>query len=66
VILPTRELSMQVFKEFDLLAQKNEYKCLSIYGGTNVADQINEVIQGIDVAVGTPGRILDLLNRNVL
>jgi superfamily II DNA/RNA helicase len=51
-----------VFKEFDMLVQKNEFKCLSIYGGTNITDQINEVTQGIDVAVGTPGRILDLLS----
>lgn len=49
-------------KEFDNVCQNKEYKSMTIYGGTNVQEQIQEVNRGVEIVVGTPGRLLDLLS----
>ncbi|CAA7024029.1 unnamed protein product [Microthlaspi erraticum] len=61
---PTRELARQVEKEFRESAPSLDTICL--YGGTPIGQQMRELGYGIDVAVGTPGRIIDLMKRGAL
>ncbi|CAN8270412.1 unnamed protein product [Cochlearia groenlandica] len=64
VLAPTRELARQVEKEFRESAPSLDTICL--YGGTPIGQQMRELGYGIDVAVGTPGRIIDLMKRGAL
>lgn len=66
VVLPTRELAIQVNQEFTLLKQNEEYTNLAVYGGTEIRSQIYDIKKGVDIVVGTPGRIIDMLNRSVI
>lgn len=67
VILPTRELAIQVTREFEKLSNNNrEFRVMSIYGGTSVDDQIHKLRSGVEVVVGTPGRLMDLQDRGKL
>ena len=67
VILPTRELALQVTKEFEKLTNNNrEFRVLSVYGGTSIDNQINRLREGVEVVVGTPGRLMDLQERGKL
>ncbi|XP_054798075.1 DEAD-box ATP-dependent RNA helicase 53, mitochondrial-like [Prosopis cineraria] len=64
VLAPTRELARQVEKEFYESAPNLDTIC--VYGGTPISRQMRQLDYGVDVAVGTPGRIIDLLNRGAL
>ncbi|XP_019434904.1 PREDICTED: DEAD-box ATP-dependent RNA helicase 53-like isoform X2 [Lupinus angustifolius] len=64
VLAPTRELARQVEKEFTDAAPNLETIC--VYGGTPISQQMRQLGYGVDIAVGTPGRIIDLLNRGAL
>lgn len=64
VLAPTRELARQVEKEFAEAAPGLDTIC--VYGGTPISSQMRQLDHGVDVAVGTPGRIIDLLNRGAL
>ncbi|KAH7533555.1 hypothetical protein FEM48_Zijuj04G0143600 [Ziziphus jujuba var. spinosa] len=64
VLAPTRELARQVEKEFYESAPSLDTIC--VYGGTPISRQMRQLDYGVDVAVGTPGRIIDLLNRGAL
>ncbi|XP_065852433.1 DEAD-box ATP-dependent RNA helicase 53, mitochondrial [Euphorbia lathyris] len=64
VMAPTRELARQVEKEFRESAPSLDAICL--YGGTPISRQIQELGYGVDVVVGTPGRIIDLMKRGAL
>ena len=67
VLVPTRELAIQVTKEFEKLKNKpKEYRVLSVYGGTDINEQIFKLRGGVEVVVGTPGRIMDLQERREL
>ena len=66
VLVPTRELVMQVHDEFTKLAHGLPIRCVPIYGGKPIRAQINRLRSGADVVVGTPGRILDHLGRRTL
>ena len=66
VLAPTRELANQVADEMYSLRGKKEIKVLPVYGGQSIDQQIKKIKKGIDVIVGTPGRILDLMNRKVI
>lgn len=61
---PTRELAKQVATEFESVCPT--LKVLSVYGGTSITNQIRDLKDGVDVVVGTPGRIMDLLDRKAL
>ncbi len=66
ILVPTRELALQVTEE---LLSLNTYSRLSIapiYGGASMNEQLRRLKKGIDVVVGTPGRILDHLKRGTL
>ncbi|KAG4953052.1 hypothetical protein JHK82_038696 [Glycine max] len=64
VLAPTRELARQVETEFCESAPNLDTIC--VYGGTPISRQMRELDYGVDIAVGTPGRIIDLLNRGAL
>lgn len=64
VLVPTRELCMQVSKEFvRFMNFEKEYRVLSVYGGTEIYPQLDALRNGVDIMVGTPGRIMDLMDR---
>lgn len=66
ILVPTRELVVQVTEEVEKLTKYMSIRVLGIYGGTNINPQRAAVSEGIDVLVGTPGRLLDLALDNVL
>eukprot|EP00924_Labyrinthula_sp_SR-Ha-C_P014891 maker-scaffold_9-snap-gene-1.37-mRNA-1 protein AED:0.01 eAED:0.01 QI:78/1/1/1/1/1/3/69/703 len=64
VLSPTRELAKQISKEFELLSSK--FETLTVYGGTSINEQVQRLRRGVDIAVGTPGRVIDLIERGEL
>ena len=66
VLVPTRELCRQVTDELEKLARGSGLRVLSLYGGTRMKGQFTALEQGVDVIVGTPGRVLDHLGRGTL
>lgn len=67
VICPTRELAMQVSKELKKLGQYMDgLKISSVYGGQPIGRQIRVLKKGVHIVVGTPGRIIDHINKGTL
>ncbi|WP_291127320.1 DEAD/DEAH box helicase [Flavobacterium sp. UBA7682] len=66
ILVPTRELVVQIAAEVEKLTQFMSVRTLGVYGGVNINTQKKAVYQGIDVLVGTPGRIMDLALDNVI
>jgi ATP-dependent RNA helicase DeaD len=66
VLAPTRELALQVAEAMIAYGRGLKLHVLPVYGGQPYGPQINQLRRGIDVVVGTPGRLLDLLERKVL
>lgn len=66
VLTPTRELALQVCEDFEQLNKSNRFNVLSVYGGSSIETQIRALKHGVDIVVGTPGRVMDLMRRNVL
>lgn len=60
IIVPTRELVVQVAGEVEKLTQYMSVRVLGVYGGTNINTQKKALSDGVDILVGTPGRIMDL------
>ncbi len=60
VLVPTRELVVQVVEEVEKLTKFMSVKTLGIYGGVNINTQKKAVYEGVDILVGTPGRTMDL------
>lgn len=65
ILAPTRELAVQVENEFQRLAP-SYVKSVCLYGGKPIRQQINRLNEGCHVVVGTPGRVIDHLNRRTL
>lgn len=66
ILTPTRELAIQVNDELVRIAKYTDAVMLPIYGGQPIERQITALKRGVDIVVGTPGRILDLIRRKVL
>jgi len=66
VLVPTRELAVQVAEHIGRFAKYARLKVLPIYGGEPLRRQIQELEGGVQIVVGTPGRIIDLLERRIL
>jgi ATP-dependent RNA helicase DeaD len=66
VLVPTRELAAQVTAEIDSLKGDKKLRTLAVYGGAPVRDQKDALRRGVDIVVGTPGRIMDLQRRKSL
>lgn len=67
IICPTRELCIQITKDFLHFSKYlSTIKIVSIYGGANIENQIKSIKTGINIVIGTPGRIIDLIKRDKL
>ena len=66
VVAPTRELALQVSKDLKLAGAKLGARLLTVYGGGGYEPQLDALAAGVDVVVGTPGRLLDLADRRAL
>ncbi|PZS04509.1 MAG: DEAD/DEAH box helicase [Pseudonocardiales bacterium] len=66
VVVPTRELCVQVTRDLQSAGSLLRVRCLSIYGGRAYEPQIEALRRGVDVVVGTPGRLLDLVQQRHL
>jgi len=66
VLAPTRELAMQVARSFQQYGKDMQISVLAVYGGAPYEPQIRQLRRGVDVVVGTPGRLMDLARRGVL
>ena len=63
IMVPTRELATQVKEELDPLLNGKSLTAVAIYGGANIEEQIKAIKRGTDIIVATPGRMIDLLER---
>ncbi len=66
VLTPTRELAMQVHQAIRSFKSDDRLRVLAIYGGQSMERQILTLKRGVQIVVGTPGRVLDLLSRGSL
>lgn len=66
VLAPTRELALQVADSMTEYGKHLNARVLAVYGGQPYGPQISRLNRGVDVVVGTPGRLLDLIDRNAL
>ncbi|MCX4469891.1 DEAD/DEAH box helicase [Micromonospora sp. NBC_01655] len=66
VVVPTRELGIQVAKDLDAAGRTRGVRVLPIYGGVAYEPQIDTLRKGVEILVGTPGRLLDLAKQKHL
>jgi ATP-dependent RNA helicase DeaD len=66
ILAPTRELALQITEELRNYARGRDFRDICIYGGTAYEGQENALKEGVHVVVGTPGRIMDLMERGSL
>jgi ATP-dependent RNA helicase DeaD len=66
VLTPTRELALQVAEVTSSYGQYKDARVLAVYGGAAYGPQLSALRRGVDVVVGTPGRLQDLIDRGVL
>lgn len=66
VIVPTRELVVQVCESVELLTEFMDIRCVGIYGGTNIRTQQAAVCEGVDLLVATPGRFMDIYMNGII
>lgn len=66
VLAPTRELALQVAEAIGEYGRYRKVRVLAVYGGQSYSLQINSLKRGVDIVVGTPGRLLDLMQKGIL
>lgn len=66
VLVPTRELALQVAEELSALRGENKLRIVPIYGGQSIGLQFSRLKKGADIIIGTPGRVMDHLSRKTL
>ncbi len=66
ILAPTRELAIQVAEEINSFANGRKLKIVPVYGGQSIELQIRQLKKGVDIVVGTPGRVQDLIDRKIL
>ncbi len=66
ILVPTRELAVQVFSELEPLSKAMGLRSLAVYGGADIDKQISKLRKGIELIVATPGRMIDLMDRGVI
>jgi ATP-dependent RNA helicase DeaD len=66
ILVPTRELAMQVAEAVHKYARGSDLRVVPIYGGQSMSQQLRALERGVDIVVGTPGRVLDHLRRGSL
>ena len=66
VVVPTRELVVQVCESVELLTEYMDIRCVGVYGGTNIRTQQDKVFEGVDLLVATPGRFMDIYYNGII
>jgi ATP-dependent RNA helicase DDX21 len=66
IMEPTRELALQVAEELKTICQPYGLKVLSVFGGVPYGKQVDFLLQGVDIVISTPGRLLDHLNQRTI
>lgn len=66
VLVPTRELALQVAEEINSLKGEKDFSIVPVYGGQSINLQLRQFKRGVDIVIGTPGRIIDHLERGTL
>ena len=66
VVVPTRELALQVAEDLRLAAKNRTTRVVEIYGGKSYESQVAELKKGADIVVGTPGRLIDLQRQRLI
>ncbi|WP_026903535.1 DEAD/DEAH box helicase [Pedobacter glucosidilyticus] len=66
VMVPTRELALQIQDVFVELAKYTNIKTTAIIGGVAIDPQLQEIKEGVDILIATPGRIMDLVHKSIL
>lgn len=66
VLAPTRELAIQITSEINELGQFTPIRAVTVYGGQRIGQQVEKLSKGPQIIVGTPGRVLDMLERGHL
>ena len=66
IVAPTRELALQVSNDLHLASKDLGLRVLTVYGGVGYDTQLDALASGVDIVVGTPGRLIDLCNRRAL
>ena len=66
IVAPTRELALQVSGDLALASKDRGLRVLTVYGGVGYEPQLDALTEGVDIVVGTPGRLIDLADRRAL
>ena len=66
VLVPTRELAMQVAGELQRIASNRDISVIAVYGGEPIARQLSALSKGAEIVVGTPGRVMDHMSRRTM
>lgn len=66
IMTPTRELTIQIAEELNSLKGDRGLKIAPVYGGQSIEIQLSKLRTGVDIVVGTPGRLMDLMERRAL
>lgn len=66
VLAPTRELALQIEREAAVLFRNSGLRACAVYGGVGYKEQIQAIRNGVQLIIGTPGRVIDLLEKHVL
>jgi superfamily II DNA/RNA helicase len=65
VLVPTRELALQVDEQFVKFAKYSKLRTVTLYGGTGYEKQKRCLMRGVDIIIATPGRLLDMVERKI-
>lgn len=66
ILAPTRELALQIYKDAMLLSKYTGLICTAVYGGTGYESQRRKLQGGVDIVIGTPGRIIDYHKQGII
>ena len=66
ILVPTRELAVQAAEELLSYNRERRLSITAIYGGAAMSEQLRRLSRGVDIVVGTPGRVLDHIRRGTL
>jgi ATP-dependent RNA helicase RhlB len=65
ILAPTRELAVQIHKDAEILTRHTGFTCAVVFGGTGYDQQRKQLEAGVDILIGTPGRLIDYLKQGV-
>lgn len=66
ILAPTRELAIQIQQDFAELGRLTRIQSVAVYGGQSISTQVRKLEQGPEIIVGTPGRLLDMIERRYI